>query len=133
MGTDDLRASSSFLHRHRDVVALFCHSDNFAVDADVDIFTLEDFGNSARDILVLARDQVRRELDDGDFASEAAIGLRKFEADIAPPEHDQMRGQKIHVHHRAVGQIRDLVEPAYLRSEERRVGKECRSRWSPYY
>ena len=23
--------------------------------------------------------------------------------------------------------------PAYLRSEERRVGKECRSRWSPYH
>src|ERR1051325_6778566 len=25
-----------------------------------------------------------------------------------------------------------LVEEKYLRSEERRVGKECRSRWSPY-
>ena len=23
--------------------------------------------------------------------------------------------------------------PTYLRSEERRVGKECRSRWSPYH
>ena len=22
---------------------------------------------------------------------------------------------------------------SYLRSEERRVGKECRSRWSPYH
>src|SRR3712207_8313973 len=25
------------------------------------------------------------------------------------------------------------VEPAVHRSEERRVGKECRSRWSPYH
>src|SRR3712207_7000204 len=25
------------------------------------------------------------------------------------------------------------VPPARLRSEERRVGKECRSRWSPYH
>ena len=25
------------------------------------------------------------------------------------------------------------VEPAFRRSEERRVGKECRSRWSPYH
>src|SRR2546423_13255949 len=25
------------------------------------------------------------------------------------------------------------VEPAKSRSEERRVGKECRSRWSPYH
>ena len=26
-----------------------------------------------------------------------------------------------------------LVRQAALRSEERRVGKECRSRWSPYH
>src|SRR5437016_8165765 len=26
-----------------------------------------------------------------------------------------------------------LVNGHYLRSEERRVGKECRSRWSPYH
>ena len=27
----------------------------------------------------------------------------------------------------------DQREPLGLRSEERRVGKECRSRWSPYH
>ena len=27
----------------------------------------------------------------------------------------------------------NTVATAYLRSEERRVGKECRSRWSPYH
>ena len=27
----------------------------------------------------------------------------------------------------------DLCESCYDRSEERRVGKECRSRWSPYH
>src|SRR5215470_7615432 len=99
MGADDLRLSSGILNRHSDVVALFCHGDNFAVDANVDIFILQDFGNSARDILVLARYQMWSELDHRDFASEAAIDLRKFEADIAPPEHDEMRRQKIHVHH----------------------------------
>ena len=26
-----------------------------------------------------------------------------------------------------------LWEEGYVRSEERRVGKECRSRWSPYH
>src|SRR6201992_3947122 len=30
-----------------------------------------------------------------------------------------------------VGRNRSLI--GYLRSEERRVGKECRSRWSPYH
>ena len=28
---------------------------------------------------------------------------------------------------------RKSVEPLAARSEERRVGKECRSRWSPYH
>src|SRR5260370_34518783 len=27
----------------------------------------------------------------------------------------------------------DFVTVGFLRSEERRVGKECRSRWSPYH
>ena len=26
-----------------------------------------------------------------------------------------------------------MLSPCFLRSEERRVGKECRSRWSPYH
>jgi len=26
-----------------------------------------------------------------------------------------------------------LLVVVYIRSEERRVGKECRSRWSPYH
>ena len=29
--------------------------------------------------------------------------------------------------------IEKLTEKAKQRSEERRVGKECRSRWSPYH
>ena len=29
--------------------------------------------------------------------------------------------------------IRELLELQEERSEERRVGKECRSRWSPYH
>src|SRR2546426_9772171 len=37
----------------------------------------------------------------------------------------------------AAGRGRALIDPARLvpsvRSEERRVGKECRSRWSPYH
>ena len=29
--------------------------------------------------------------------------------------------------------IQPLLQPHHKRSEERRVGKECRSRWSPYH
>ena len=28
---------------------------------------------------------------------------------------------------------KDIIAQAQTRSEERRVGKECRSRWSPYH
>ena len=37
------------------------------------------------------------------------------------------------VHHEGAVGVVDLARPALLRSEERRVGKECRSRWSPYH
>ena len=30
-------------------------------------------------------------------------------------------------------EIKSEIEALYNRSEERRVGKECRSRWSPYH
>ena len=41
-------------------------------------------------------------------------------------EIDEFRKEvnNIHIH---------LIEFSLLRSEERRVGKECRSRWSPYH
>ena len=32
-----------------------------------------------------------------------------------------------------IGPIAREVDKSYDRSEERRVGKECRSRWSPYH
>src|SRR5260370_25855242 len=34
---------------------------------------------------------------------------------------------------RFAGDIRSMIEQQFQRSEERRVGKECRSRWSPYH
>src|SRR5256884_9060947 len=33
----------------------------------------------------------------------------------------------------AMGRFRSTLAPHGSRSEERRVGKECRSRWSPYH
>ena len=30
-------------------------------------------------------------------------------------------------------EVKAAIESLLLRSEERRVGKECRSRWSPYH
>src|SRR5256886_5443859 len=36
-------------------------------------------------------------------------------------------------HTETAGEKNGLEEPHQSRSEERRVGKECRSRWSPYH
>ena len=32
-----------------------------------------------------------------------------------------------------LGTAYSIMDMAWIRSEERRVGKECRSRWSPYH
>ena len=45
-----------------------------------------------------------------------------------------MTTMKKSIHDNANGLDYTLVNDHYLpRSEERRVGKECRSRWSPYH
>src|SRR4029077_4692012 len=107
----DLRPRPRSFNRHRNASTLLFHADSLAVDADVDVFRLENIGYGTRDILILARDEARRGLDHCYVASEAAVELGKFEADIAAAEHDQVRGQKIDVHHRAVGQVGNFVEP----------------------
>ena len=91
---DDLRSAPGRFDVHGDRVSLLLHTDNLAADAHVDAFLLEEIGDSLRDILVLARDQTRRKLDDGDLASEAPIDLRKFKADVAAAQHDRCGGRK---------------------------------------
>src|SRR5256886_15035968 len=57
---------------------------------------------------------------------------------LLPSRQDTLRYMEA-VLSRAIGEldgVRDLSSDEfyfYLRSEERRVGKECRSRWSPYH
>ena len=49
-------------------------------------------------------------------------GRELTEEDFAPPSYGRPRPMGM-----------DVLARALLRSEERRVGKECRSRWSPYH
>src|SRR5215813_5441557 len=46
---------------------------------------------------------------------------------------DGVGGADLVVDVRVVVRDRAQVDPLAARSEERRVGKECRSRWSPYH
>src|SRR5690242_10846633 len=51
---------------------------------------------------------------DGDLAAEAPVHLAEFEADVAAADDEQVRRQEIHVHHAAVGEVRDLVEAGHV-------------------
>src|SRR2546425_7658281 len=55
--------------------------------------------------------------------SGASVFMADFEDSNAPTWENNVRGQQ---------NLRDAVAGTISRSEERRVGKECRSRWSPY-
>ena len=53
---------------------------------------------------------------------------------------NRLKPNRLETLRRALQTVRDEDPPAHLvaaaiagRSEERRVGKECRSRWSPYH
>src|ERR1035437_8763632 len=45
----------------------------------------------------------------------------------------RIRGEENHPHLGGAGSFRETKQLYEKRSEERRVGKECRSRWSPYH
>ena len=57
------------------------------------------------------------------YLSQIERGLRKPSADIL-----QQIAKGLRISAEAL-----YVQAGILRSEERRVGKECRSRWSPYH
>ena len=45
---------------------------------------------------------------------------------------DLAKAQKVDLEEISITKLADQFHD-YIRSEERRVGKECRSRWSPYH
>ena len=69
----------------------------------------------------------------------AAVQSRSFQRDVARArqqlvqlDRTRIREREIRIRHSAaMRNIRNVRRSA--RSEERRVGKECRSRWSPYH
>ena len=57
--------------------------------------------------------------------------MKFVEGGICAPKGFQ--GAGVHCGIRGAGEKKDLSLIVRSRSEERRVGKECRSRWSPYH
>src|SRR5258708_7798338 len=113
----NLRAAIGAFELHHDVVALLGDAPTPRIQAKIDAFTGEKRRNGLRDILVLTRDEARAYLDDCDLATEASVHLSKLEANVAATEHQQMSGQEIDIHHRAIGEVGDLLQAGDLRHD----------------
>ncbi len=59
------------------------------------------------------------------YSSDLSINIKLFAFDID--------GTLLDSNKQALDSTREALENTQSRSEERRVGKECRSRWSPYH
>jgi len=69
-----------------------------------------------------------------DYPAIRALYQRAFpRAEQVPWFWLMFKAKRSRAHFTAYYDGEDLVGFTYLRSEERRVGKECRSRWSPYH
>src|SRR5207253_2092443 len=69
--------------------------DHVGREQDLDPFAAEDPPQLGRHVRILAAEKVFSVVDDGHTASEAAVGLGEFEADVSAAEDDEMLGQPV--------------------------------------
>ena len=67
-----------------------------------------------RNVLVLAGDQARSLLDDGDLGAEAPVHLGEFEPDVAAADDHEMLGHPVERKDRAVGQVGHLTDARHV-------------------
>src|ERR1017187_4255872 len=79
-------------------------------------------------ITCLARSRLRKEIRTKSKKVTPPVGRKAKET----PRRAPARPGECPLHHRTPSAI-GVRAPCETRSEERRVGKECRSRWSPYH
>ncbi len=77
-----------------------------APEQDVDLLVGEQAPQRVGDVGILAGEELRAVLDDGDAAAEAPVGLRELEADVAAAEDDQVLGQAVELEQLDVRQRR---------------------------
>ena len=86
----------------------------------------------SKSIYLQIADRICDEILQGQYTEEERIpSVREYAATVevnantVVRTYDYLQGQEIIHNKRGIGY--------FVRSEERRVGKECRSRWSPYH
>src|SRR5256885_15225434 len=81
---------------------------------------------------ILSERDVLRAVADGADPTVATVGdYMTWNAIVATSEWDTMEAARTMLEHGFRHLV--VIDGASARSEERRVGKECRSRWSPYH
>lgn len=71
------------------------HLDDLSANEKLDSFVTENPLDLVRDVAILSAHDLRPMFDNRHAATEAAVGLSQFEADIAATEHDQVRRQVV--------------------------------------
>lgn len=101
-------------HADDNAVIAFRQRDTFRIQPDVYALGLQDFAHRLGYVFVLPSNQARSHFHNRDFAPEAAIDLRELQPNITSADHDEMLGQEIDVHHRRIGEKRDVMNPRHV-------------------
>jgi len=80
------------IQRQRDARSRRAGANRRGPEADIDAIVAQGIGQDPGDRRLLARQEVRGRLHDGDRRAERGVDLRQFAADRATPEHDQRGG-----------------------------------------
>src|SRR6266849_9472886 len=116
MRADDLGRSIGARRAGDDRVTALGKADAFGTEADFDAFRLENFTDGRGDIFVLALEKTIGHFEDRHLTAKAAKHLAELEADVAAADDDEVLRQVIHLHYRAVGEVRHLPHPRHFRN-----------------
>src|SRR5882672_4527921 len=94
-----------------DVLALLLQLHALRVRAQADAFAPEHGTDLGGDVVVLARQQLRRTLHYRHVGAEAPVHLGELQADVAAADDHQVRRREIHLHDAAVGEEGDVLDP----------------------
>src|SRR5437868_9132989 len=99
MRADDGLIAAAAINLHGYFVAAFFKGDAFSAQTDLNTFAFENCFDVFGNVFVFTVNQSRPSLHHGNLTAEAAIHLSKLQSHVAAADHDQVLGQKVHVHH----------------------------------
>ena len=87
----------------------------------------------AKEMVEAFFEEIRASLEKGESVKLSGFGNFELRSKTERPGRNPKTGEEIPIKARRVVTFHSSQKLKSNRSEERRVGKECRSRWSPYH